>query len=102
MSLLRGVVVTNHGSATEAVVLAVEAWPWHQTSEESEACTGELCKKCHRIYVLDTMVFDFEKRKVYPVGNPDYGVGSRTGMIGPIPAGDLAKFKADFGLYYSS
>lgn len=101
MALLRGVVVTNHGTEHERVVLAVEAHPWHSTPEEAATCTSETCKNCHRIHVLDDMEFNFETRQVYPVGQPDWP-GRKSSLMGRISPEDLKKFRADFGLYYSS
>lgn len=98
--LLRGVVVTNHGSAAERVVLAVEAIPWHDTPQEAEGCTKDVCwTSFHCTFtVRNQMSFDFEQRKVFPVHYYEELGISYT----PIPEEDLPKFNADFGIYYSS
>lgn len=99
--MLRGVIVTNHGTRNEAVVLAIEGYPWHRKPAEAKACRKKLCKRCHRVHTIEDMVFDFELRRVYPKGQPDWPRYKMVGL-GQIPKKDLKKFKADFGLYYSS
>lgn len=98
--LLRAVIVTNHGRASEGVVFAMESYPWH--GDQARVC-DELCRGCHRVHSVKIsgvkMTFDFEARRVYPTDRPDYG--GRVGL-GPIPPEDLPKFNADFGLYYVS
>ena len=91
--ILRGVLVTNHGGEWEAVVLAVEAHPWHKNPAAAAACRRKTCLVCHRAHDLDGIIFDFESRRVYSK------VG---GLCTPIPPEDLAKFNADFGTYYNS
>jgi hypothetical protein len=102
--MLRGVVVTNHGTRDEAVVLAVEGHPWHASPSDAKRCNDKGCKRCHRMHKLVSMIFDFERRRVYPVGQPDWPNSKYSKMsgLGQIPKKDLKKFKADFGLYYSS
>lgn len=100
MKILRAVIVTNHNEATEGVVFAIEAHPWHRNPEETEACNDEWCQKHHNIYIMRGIEFNFELRCVHPVGSPNYG-NPKIGT-GPIPDEDLSKFNADFGLYYAS
>lgn len=98
---LRGVLVVNRGTPYEAVVLAVEAHPWHRHEPDAVVCDEAGCKPCHSVFTLGNMVFDFENRRVHPVGSPNWP-NREVSRLGQIPREDLKKFKADFGLYYSS
>jgi hypothetical protein len=101
---LRAVVVTNEGVPQwEMVVQAIEAFSWHPTVEEALACQDDHCRQCHRLYTMGELVFDFDRREVFRF-NLESGTWEVVNdeACHPIPADQLAKFDADFGVYYSS
>lgn len=113
--LLRGVLVTNQGTEWEAVILAMESRPWHMDPSKNEACQDKECKRDHRVHAKFSdgeMIFDFDSRQVYPAGGTNSKPNHHKCNVfqtpqgerkdGFIPEEDLAKFNADFGLYYSS